>query len=86
MHAATVRTVLEEARDMKARVAVGFADRSLFIDHIQGIETRQLGGDAILVEVAGMVYDTGHSRQATPERIWFESTAVVSLAIPVSHE
>lgn len=86
MHAETIKHVLTEARDSGDRVAVGFAHRSFFIESIQSVETGASAGDDTLFTVTGLVYDTGHSRQATPETVYFQAGDVVSLARPASQE
>ena len=82
MNATTIKNVLERTKAQQDRVAVGFAHRSFFVEDIQSIEHEATDGQDTLFTVTGMVYDTGHSRQATPEEIYFQASEVVSLARP----
>lgn len=83
MHADTIKAILEQARDHGARVAVGFADRSFFVKDIASVETAPAGDDTLFT-VTGQVYDTGHSRDYTPEAIYFQAGDVISLARPAA--
>lgn len=82
MNANTIKTVLEQTKAQHDRVAVGFAQRSFFVEDIQTIEHGPTDADDTLFTVTALVYDTGHSRQATPEVIYFQASQVVSLARP----
>lgn len=82
MNANTIKTVLEQTKAQHDRVAVGFAQRSFFVEDIQSIEHGPTDADDTLFTVTALVYDTGHSRQATPEVIYFQASQVVSLARP----
>ncbi len=82
----TIRAVLTDAKDAGHRVAVGFAHRSFFIENVARVEAGPNAGADTTFTVTGLVYDTGHSRQATPETIYFEAGDVVSLARPAVEE
>ncbi len=86
MNATTIKNVLELTRANSDRVAVGFAQRSFFVEDIQSIEHGPTDADDTLFTVTALVYDTGHSRQATPEVIYFQASEVVSLARPAQVE
>ncbi len=88
MNAQIIQTMLEDALKTGDRVAVGFATRSFFVDNIVSVKTHPTGSNQsnLCYEVVGLVYDTGHSRQATPERIYFEAGDVVSIAVPYSEQ
>jgi hypothetical protein len=85
MHAGTVKRILEEGMKRGDRIAIGFADRSFFIEAIQSIEVTELEDEGKcnqLYKIVAMLYDTSHSRQPTPEEAYFESNDVISLARP----
>ncbi|MFI4897447.1 MAG: hypothetical protein ACIARR_06445 [Phycisphaerales bacterium JB059] len=82
MNATTIKNVLEQCKANGDRVAVGFAHRSFFVEDIQSIDHGPTDADDTLFTGTALVYDTGHSRQATPEVIYFQASEVVSLARP----
>ncbi len=82
MNANTIKAVLEQTKAHSDRVAIGFAQRSFFVEDIQSVEHGPTDADDTLFTIVGLVYDTGHSRQATPEIIYFQASDVISLARP----
>jgi len=82
MNANTIKSVLDETRAQHDRVAIGFAQRSFFVEDIQSIDHGPTNADDTLFTVTALVYDTSHSRQPTPEVIYFQASEVVSLARP----
>lgn len=92
MNPSILTTQLELARDQGHRVALGFQHRLMMLERIHDLKVTGLthaGAGAgvesgAVYEVVGMLYDTAHSRNATHERVFFESTEVVYLARPES--
>jgi hypothetical protein len=89
MNASMLTTQLEFARDRGHRVALGFQHRLMMIEQIHTLGVTDLAPDGAdgtgqnaAYELVGMLYDTAHSRNATLERVFFESGEVVYLARP----